>query len=98
MLILIQKEVPGTQTAQLTGIYRRGGPGPAKALALSPRNPYLTLREESGTVEVSKSISKGRKSGQEQAGVGPLLGTLDLLQKCLQLVFLVNIFLSLLQV
>lgn len=61
MLVLIQKEVPGTQTAQLPGTYPRGGPGPAKPLALSPRNPYLTLREDSGTVEVSKSISKGKK-------------------------------------
>lgn len=79
MLILIQKEVPGTQTAQLTGTYPRGGPGPAKPLPLSPRNPYLTLREDAGTVEVSKSISKGKKELPGKAGVGPLLGTLDLL-------------------
>lgn len=58
---LIQKEVPGTQTAQLTGIRPRGSLGPAKLLALSPWGPYLTLRKDSGTVQVSKSISKGKK-------------------------------------
>lgn len=58
---LIQKEVPGTQTAWVTGTHPRGGPGPAKSLALSLLGPYLTLREDLSTVEVSKSISKGKK-------------------------------------
>lgn len=95
MLVLIQKEVPGTQTAQLPGTYPRGGPGPAKPLALSPRNPYLTLREDSGTVEVSKSISKGKK---ELPGTGwsrsSRVHWIRCRNTCLQLVFLVNIFLG----
>lgn len=98
MLILIQKEVPGTQTAQLTGTYPRGGPGPAKPLALSPRNPYLTLREDAGTVEVSRSISKGKKelpgTGWSRSSLG-YIGSIAGIT-CLQLVFLANIFLSLL--